>query len=194
MFLGAHGGAGVANDDRHVVGFVILDETVFAAKYQLQAVQSFPEGILEDRRKLQHARYFRFQTQLKQLEKSDILKSQKKKRKKRKSRPHSSTFAAHLANQLWQSGFQSIQTGTAAQFRLRSKVIHRNENDVARLRYRSEKPDVHLLCDVNNTGKQMFSLNLLHEKTMTLQVKHVLGLIKNKKELGIKKQTHPKQW
>lgn len=29
---------------------------------------------------------------------------------------------------------------------------------------------------------QVFSLNLLHEKTMTLEVKHVLGLIKKKKK------------
>lgn len=49
VFLWAQGGAGVANDDGHVVGFVIFDETILAAKYQLQAVQSLPEGILEER-------------------------------------------------------------------------------------------------------------------------------------------------
>lgn len=87
------------------------------------------------RTRLQHAHYFRFQTQ-------QISKNQKKKKKK-KSRPHISTVAAHLAHQLWHSGFQRIQTGTAAQLLLCSEVIHRNENDVLRLLYGSEKQDGH---------------------------------------------------
>lgn len=49
MFLGAHGSADVANEDGYFVGFVILDETDLAAKNQLQAIQSLPEGKLEDR-------------------------------------------------------------------------------------------------------------------------------------------------
>lgn len=48
MFLGAHGGADVADEDGYFVGFVVLDETGLAAKNQVQAVQSLPEGKLSD--------------------------------------------------------------------------------------------------------------------------------------------------
>lgn len=61
VFLGAQGGAGVAYDHGHVVGPVVLDETALAAKYQLQAVQSLPEGVLEEGTELQLAHCFPFQ-------------------------------------------------------------------------------------------------------------------------------------